>query len=362
MKKSWADHCSSDEDSEPAKHQLPENSIPSNQGAFPYNDTIDTDLSFTDRSGTFLTKDVTLGEEYPPAPPPVDFGHIPPNAPGRAPFTAHIGNLSFGVKEGPELADEVEKLVRDRYLGDESVTVTEARVGVDRETGKRKGFGYVEFDSLKELLILLNLNDGFSEIAGRMVRIDIAQSTRRRRTSRNDSYHRGSDDIPNDIDGSQFRGGVRRQPTDGVKPRRRSLKLNPKTENSDTRFEGSSDIFGGAKPKEYNAIEQKDTIHSNQKGGRGDRRGGKGRGNGHRGHGRGGGDRKKHSGGRVGGGRKRGNGRKHTASGVDGWDEAPGSSGKNQLSSPTAGLNQNEKKNITKVQNSFALLCDSDSN
>ena len=139
MKKSWADHCSSDEDSEPAKHQLPENSIPSNQGAFPYNDTIDTDLSFTDRSGTFLTKDVTLGEEYPPAPPPVDFGRIPPNAPGRAPFTAHIGNLSFGVKEGPELADEVEKLVRDRYLGDESVTVTEARVGVDRETGKRKG-------------------------------------------------------------------------------------------------------------------------------------------------------------------------------------------------------------------------------
>jgi len=275
--KSWAAENSSDEDSDDDLQQRANLDIPVFTSR-----SIDTDLSY-DNSTINGAASPDDDVECPPEPPQIDFGHVPPNAPSRAPFTAHIGNLSFGVKEGPELGNEIERLVSDRYNGDESVAVTEARIGVDRDTGKRRGYGYVEFDTLEELLILLNLNDGHSVIFGRMIRIDIAQPRREGPPSRqparnhrqssfdNDGYNHGrsqnreqSDppsniNLPSNIDGNQFRGGIRRMGSmnsagngsaAGSMATRPTLKLAPRSKPRTSVLGGSSNIFGGARPRE----------------------------------------------------------------------------------------------------------------
>lgn len=331
--KSWADHCSSDEDSDADGMDLTgaDFSVLNSK-------SMDTDLSFDNTTvGAGPTGNSFDEENFPPEPPPVDFGTVPPNAPNVAPFTAHIGNLPFDVKEGNELADEIEKLVADRYKGEESVNVTEARVGVDRDTGKRRGYGYVEFGTLDELLILLNLNDGFSGVSGRMIRIDIAQPRRERQPMRSNSRNhrnpnsmdnnggrgprsnsRNREYFPAEIDGNQFRGGVRKanDPTSsshggsGGGEVRPTLKLAPRSKPMIGEVStGLSNIFGGAKPREENVRsrkqhngednsavarsggsntkggERRGTIeprHNSDKtgrtGGRGDRKGGRGKG------------------------------------------------------------------------------------
>lgn len=264
--KSWADHSSSDDDSDNGIGQ--DLSVDVTRAL--KSTSIDTDLSY-DNTTVLPADNADDGLEYPPEPPPVDFGVIPPNVPNHAPYTAHIGNLSFGVKEGPDLANEIEKLVTDRYNGEESVTVTEARVGVDRDTGKRRGYGYVEFQTLEELLILLNLNDGFSLVSGRLIRIDVASPRRDRqqmhhrhnddgnRPPRSGNGGRGQSNYGNDIDGNQFRGGLRRSPnnagtsgsSDGGMMKRPTLKLTPRSKPLDnTGTSASSNIFGGARPRE----------------------------------------------------------------------------------------------------------------
>lgn len=177
------------------------------------------------------------------------------------------------------------------------MSVTEARVGVDRDTGKRRGYGYVEFDSLEELQILLNLNDGFSMVSGRLIRIDIAQPRRgqqqpmrsnngnRRhpnsfdhgggrgprsnsrtrghpnsidngggRGPRSNSRNREQSNFSPEIDGNQFRGGFPKTGGSGsgggVRP---TLKLAPRSKPlMGAVSSGLSNIFGGAKPREEN--------------------------------------------------------------------------------------------------------------
>lgn len=51
--------------------------------------------------------------------------------------------------------------------------LTFARVYIDRETGKSKGFGFVEFVNLEDSLKAKEALDG-SEIEGRAVRVDFA--------------------------------------------------------------------------------------------------------------------------------------------------------------------------------------------
>jgi len=146
--KSWADNSSSDEDSDAGAKQNPK----ANFAGLLNTVSIDTDLSYDNSTVVCQSPVDADGDlEFPPDPEPVDFGHIPPNCGNRAPYTAHIGNLSFGMKENEQLANEIEKLVTERYNGEESVSVTEARIGVDRETGKRRGYGYVEFGTLEEV-------------------------------------------------------------------------------------------------------------------------------------------------------------------------------------------------------------------
>lgn len=280
--KSWADNSSSDEDSDT---DIKQNAVADLSGLL-NTVSIDTDLSYDNTTvGVQSPVDIDADLDFPPVPPPVDFGHVPENAPNRPPYTAHIGNLSFGVKEKEELANEIEKLVTERYNGDESVSVTEARIGVDRDTGKRRGYGYVEFNTLEELLILLNLNDGHSVVSGRMIRIDVAQPRRDRPPMRSDSRsrhrggsfndndghrgprstsrNRGQSNFSQEIDGKQFRGGVRRTTSApfsaadddnaGNVPKRPTLKLAPRSKPlMGAVTTGLSNIFGGAKPREEN--------------------------------------------------------------------------------------------------------------
>lgn len=319
--KSWADHCSSDEESDAGMHH-PARLAPG--------DSMDPDLSY-DESIEHISvtgeDDVSLDNlvgngngrdhggrdgnrhhqnnnnnnrqqsEEIPYPEEIDFENKPPNFPTQAPYTAHIRNLCYKIEDAADLADKIEGLTRWRYQKKQSVTVTNARVGIDRATGKRKGFGYIEFDTPEELMIFLNLNDGFSRLNGRILSIDIAKNSRggprnnnNNRNNNRDQNHYGSHGHPtrsksggiSNIDGSQFRGGrynnraSSNNSSIGAGPggdgggasapptERRSLKLAPRTKPVEAKeWSGSnSRIFGAAKARDETSWRQKKTEES----------------------------------------------------------------------------------------------------
>mmetsp|Transcript_10195 Transcript_10195/g.14411 ORF Transcript_10195/g.14411 Transcript_10195/m.14411 type:complete len:411 (+) Transcript_10195:186-1418(+) len=297
--KSWADH-SSDEESDDGHHPARGGNIDpltlANMKPGPNEEDI---ISYDDNSANGhgmnslrIGSNNDDGEDYPPPPPPLPSPeNYPPNVPEYPPFTAHVRNLSYDIKTGEHLAKEIEGIVDSRYRGSEKVCVTDVRLGIDKETGKRKGFAYVEFGSREELMILLNLDDGYTIVCGRNLRVDVAQSRRGNRGSgpgERGNYRKDHSQIavPN-VDGSQFRGGKYARNTfsgrdnDGPPRQRPSLKLAPRTRsvnsvgdsNSTTapnnRASGSRpNIFGGAKPREDNPTkkESKKNIVAPKKG------------------------------------------------------------------------------------------------
>lgn len=77
--------------------------------------------------------------------------------------TLFVGNLSF---------DATEDVVWE-FFG-EHAPVKSVRLPTDRETGRPKGFGYVEFESLDGATTAFEAASG-AEIAGRMIRLDYSQ-------------------------------------------------------------------------------------------------------------------------------------------------------------------------------------------
>ena len=174
--KSWADHCSSDEESDDGLHpaRLAESNSNSMDPDLSYDESIEH-ISVTGEDGEpldqmgepggaggakggrgggrrYSNNDNNQPEEI-PYPAEIDFDNVPPNMPTQAPYTAHIKNLSYKIENPSDLADKIEGLTRWRYQKKRSVTVTNARLGTDRHTGQRKGFGYVEFDTRDEVSI-----------------------------------------------------------------------------------------------------------------------------------------------------------------------------------------------------------------
>lgn len=428
--KSWADHCSSEEEDSDDEHH------PSRLNANK-TESFDADLSFDEsiehisvngddgeiegledigggrhyqnrggRGGRGRGRDNHNQEEI-PYPQDINFDDVPPNFPTQAPYTAHVRNLCFKIENPSDLADKIEGLTRWRYQKKQTVTVTNARVGVDRNTGQRKGFGYVEFDTPEELMIFLNLNDGFSRLNGRTLAIAIANNQRggpRHNNHRNNSHNNNNmnRNISSEIDGSNFRGGhySKRNSSNSMDngsgnapAERRSLKLAPRSKPvGDGRSSSQSGIFGAAKPRDGGSWRRKNSGDENASAAKedsqdaasttasdngasnvtasqgGDRNAGRG---GRGGRGRGG-ERRQNSGrgGRGGRGAGRGGGRRDNNSrkndrrngkDSDGWGTAEGGvAAKPAMNMPV--VEKEATKKVTKVSNAFAALgFDSDS-
>jgi len=225
--------------------------------------------------------------------------------PTQPPYTAFAGNLAPTVEDQRQVVDAIVAV-------DEKIAVDRVRLMTDRETGKRKGYCYIELKSVEDLSALLNLN-GELMVAGRILRLDVATSQRsnsggdRRRGGgrfghRDRDNRRGGGHPSSEADGSKFRGGFQRRDEQRERPSER-----PKLVIRSVRGEGGSpggngasersNIFGGGKPRDeqkgpasslqrsLKTSEEHDNQHSNggRFGGRGDRKGGRS-GRGGRGH------------------------------------------------------------------------------
>lgn len=199
--------------------------------------------------------------------------------PSGPPYTLFVGNLSYAIKDGHQLGQEVAKVVRARLKTE--INVVRGKIGFDRHnpnSNRHKGFGYVEVSSLEEMKLTLTLNeDSGANLAGRKVQLDTANHNTGQNRNNNNNQNRGSRraSAPPEADGRQFRQGKyqnnnnqnnkNRRATiqDGGPPagQRPSLKLKPRTKPVEGAGGGSrSDIFGGAPAKDGNAWAKKDNA------------------------------------------------------------------------------------------------------
>lgn len=129
MKKSWADHCSSDEEEEDdSVHDGDEGDVNDVAGAETTGGNDDEEAAAED--------DPSPTTNY-------DF-------PDRPPYTAFVGNLSFHIKEPLQLQKAVAGAVLERF--GERVDVIGGRIAYDRiDPTRHRGFGYVEVDTLEQV-------------------------------------------------------------------------------------------------------------------------------------------------------------------------------------------------------------------
>ncbi|KAJ6298891.1 hypothetical protein OIU76_019952 [Salix suchowensis] len=78
-----------------------------------------------------------------------------------------------------------DQTLRDAFSG--YGEVTEARVIMDRETGRSRGFGFVSFDSTESASEAVSAMDG-QELGGRNVRVTFAEERSRPPRTYNDDY------------------------------------------------------------------------------------------------------------------------------------------------------------------------------
>lgn len=134
MMKSWADHCSSDEES--------------------ISDDIEEEI---EEQNVDVPKP-TSPDEQPPLQqddPPHEEEAVPARVydyPTQPPFTAFVGNLAFSVKDPDDLKSAIVD-VASQLLGVQ-LNVLGARVALDRKDAKPRGFGYVEVETLDEVSAL----------------------------------------------------------------------------------------------------------------------------------------------------------------------------------------------------------------
>jgi hypothetical protein len=143
MMKSWADHCSSDEEDsvdDPQQHEEQDE-----DDLQPLSEEMTSKLQVDDGTGGG-EGDQQQGEEK-----TYDFPEHPP-------YTAFVGNLAFSIKEVPQLVEAVANLAQER-LG-EAVNVMGGRIAYHRtgDQTRHRGFGYVEVETLEEVSFIISLS------------------------------------------------------------------------------------------------------------------------------------------------------------------------------------------------------------
>ncbi|KAI5634075.1 RNA recognition motif domain-containing protein [Phthorimaea operculella] len=81
------------------------------------------------------------------------------------PYKAYVGNLPSGIIQG-----DINRIFPD-------LTIKNVRLVMDRETDKFKGFCYVEFEYLEDLVRAIEMN-GALNVDGQFVKIDVAEEKR----------------------------------------------------------------------------------------------------------------------------------------------------------------------------------------
>eukprot|EP00816_Leptocylindrus_hargravesii_P011713 CAMPEP_0196813490 /NCGR_PEP_ID=MMETSP1362-20130617/37082_1 /TAXON_ID=163516 /ORGANISM="Leptocylindrus danicus, Strain CCMP1856" /LENGTH=346 /DNA_ID=CAMNT_0042189757 /DNA_START=60 /DNA_END=1100 /DNA_ORIENTATION=- len=344
--KSWADHSDSEDEGYVAPPPVNEKEEVDEKG-------------FHSEEEEFIDNGTT-----PAAPPPKPKEYVLPQEP---PFTAFIGNLAPVVEE-QDVAEVVGEHAR----------VESVRIMQDRETGRKKGFGYIELLTVDDLAALLEMN-GRLEIGGRVVRLDVAEGRRSggrgdnrgrgqrgggHRGQRRDgnNYDRREYRSSDDVDGSKFRGGLRRNDNadaGGAPAERPRLVLSQRTKPVEEGAGTKSSIFGTGKARDANAPPsslQQSLQKSHGAGDDGAEHGSK--------HGKQHGDRRHHGGEKSGrgggrGGRTKGRGGRGKGSRSD--DRYEGTA--KRAPKPVAPVVKvEEPKKEPKVINKFAMLgFDSDS-
>lgn len=162
--KSWADHCSSDEESD---DDVPPKTL-SAQEIFGGGDAADDDVDEAEEDSGAAAEDASAagdGSSYQRhAPrPPKDYSFLLTAPP---PYTAYVGNLNYDIRSSQELQEEMEKMLESRKCvaisasegdagGERDVRVQSARLMTEKEGGRSRGYGYVEFDSPEEVRDIL---------------------------------------------------------------------------------------------------------------------------------------------------------------------------------------------------------------
>jgi RNA recognition motif-containing protein len=134
MMKSWADHCSSDEDTDD-------------------NHSVESEQSL----GEAFTEKVQVEEELPTEVGEPEQQNVRTyDFPDRPPFTAFVGNLSYDIQESSQLQQALADVVFDR-LG-QRVNVLGGRISYERnskDSKQHRGFGYVELETLEEVSFIV---------------------------------------------------------------------------------------------------------------------------------------------------------------------------------------------------------------
>ena len=150
--KSWADHCSSDEESfnEDTPMDAFDNDEDDGNGKQAAATTADHPAEIITTGMDHLKGPSAAGMEA-QQPPHQERTYDLPSGP---PFTLYVGNLAYSIKDGNQLGEALANVVKERLHKD--IRVVKSRVAMDRDNGggiknTHKGYGYVEVASLDEV-------------------------------------------------------------------------------------------------------------------------------------------------------------------------------------------------------------------